>query len=207
MAPSRIARPRPGGESGRIRAAFRRTARRRMPSALFRDLCRLQLPAPRRTTRDRTGRSDSARPGGRVFPTGTGKWQMNGCGTIGSSPFGTTVAGAAVPWSPSRHGPFIVEPGRTSGPPFRSSIARSSSCAGSRIFSRKALEAIRFTDVLRRHVRRRCTYALVSSETRSHAVTARATRFNRSILCFVGRNGERVCLRPASELNQPHVPD
>ena len=38
MAAPRIARPQPGGEAGRICAAFRRIARRRMPSALLRGL-------------------------------------------------------------------------------------------------------------------------------------------------------------------------
>ena len=45
MAPPRIARPQPGGESARIRAAFRLIGRRRIPIAPPRGRCRLQHPA------------------------------------------------------------------------------------------------------------------------------------------------------------------
>ena len=44
MGSPRIARPQPGGESGRIRAAFRRIARRRMPSAPPRGLHLAEAP-------------------------------------------------------------------------------------------------------------------------------------------------------------------
>ena len=55
-----IALPQPGGESGRICAAFRRIPRRRMPSAPRCGLCRLLHPAPEGMARDHTGRTNSA---------------------------------------------------------------------------------------------------------------------------------------------------
>ncbi len=56
IVPPRIARPKTGGESGRICAAFSRTARTRMPSVSS-------------LRRDRIGRSGSVRPSGRALPT------------------------------------------------------------------------------------------------------------------------------------------
>ena len=69
----RIARPQPRGEPGRICAALRRFARRRMPSPPPCGLRRLQHLAPGGTAKDRAGRTSSAWRGGMPLPTETGE--------------------------------------------------------------------------------------------------------------------------------------